>query len=432
MAVADMHVDGVGRVTTIGAGEPTEAVNRRSEGWGQVRGTAKGTGPKPARVLLMCTIPATAYKIYLPLAEGLRNEGHDVAFCCADGAEIQNIRSEGFAVKTIRIRRKPFSPGNMLAVAQLVAFMRKNEVQMIETSTPVASVVGRLAAVIAGVPVRINTIRGMFPRETHRWQSLLFDASEALLHRFSTCTLTINEKDKDELLNKGFAAKDRVMNIGCGGMGVDLGIFDPAAYGSEMLKGLKESLGMARGDFVVTFIGRLTQEKGILDYIDALSGLLRDNDDIRGLVVGDVLEDEYKSISRESIRACLADKGIEDRIVLTGIREDIAGLLAVSDVVALPSKREGFGMVLAEAAAMGKPVVVYRNRGAEEAVIDGVTGYIVDIGDVNAFGAAIRYLYNNRDKARDMGRAARAEAEKRFDQVEIVERYLKVFRDAER
>ena len=217
------------------------------------------------RTVLMCTIPATALRFYMPLGRELRNNGYDVTFCFADGAEAEAVRREGFQVQTLSMRRKPFSLGNAIAVFQLAVFLRKNEVKVIETSTPVASLVGRIAAVVARVPVRINTVRGMFPRDTHRWQSALYDTVETVLHHASSFTIAINEKDELELLDKGFARQDRIVNIGCGGVGVDTEEFDPQRYDYPTKKKQREMLGIGKDDFVVTYVGRLTTEKGVLD-----------------------------------------------------------------------------------------------------------------------------------------------------------------------
>jgi len=386
-----------------------------------------GIDSRTTKVALICTIPITAHSFYMPLARALKKNGYDVSFCFGDGPEANIIRSEGFQVKTLSIRRKPTALGNILALFQLTVFLRRNEVVMIETSTPIASAVGRLAAVLAGVPIRVNTIRGMFPRKTHKWQSLLFDCTEMALHRISSFTVTINESDKQELLRKGFAEPHKILNMGCGSVGVDLERFNPYRYERDMIKKMKTTFDMRENDFVVTFIGRLTEDKGISEYIEVIEALSGKNDAIKGLVVGDVLEDEHEAVSRTTLEAMLVEKGIRNKVTLTGHRDDVPDLMAITDVVVLPSKREGFGMVLAEAAAMEKPVVAYRCRGVEEAVIEGKTGFIIEPGDINGFAAAIQYLFSNKNRAREIGLAARTEAETRFDQTKVVERYLKVF-----
>lgn len=383
--------------------------------------------PKAIGVVLMCTIPSTALGFYLPLAKELRHSGYNVSFCFGDGDEAKIISSEGFRVKVLSVRRNPFYIGNAIAVLQLTLFLRKNHVKVIQISTPVASVVGRLAAVLANVPVRINAVWGLFPRETHGWQSIIFDFAESLLHRTSSYTLTLNKKDEEELLRKGFAKQGKIKTIAGGGFGVDLKKFDPSRFDQFSLDEIRKTLNLDKTNFVVTLIGRLTADKGIIDYIEALARLSRNNDDIRGLVVGEELEDERGAISRAELEVLLAENKINDRVVLTGFRSDIPELMAISDVVVLPSKREGFGQVLAEAAVMGKPVVAYKNRGAEEAVIDGKTGFLVELGDIEGFIAAIQNLHDNQYITKEIGNNARIEGAKRFDPDEISRGYLAIY-----
>jgi glycosyltransferase involved in cell wall biosynthesis len=80
---------------------------------------------------------------------------------------------------------------------------------------------------------------------------------------------------------------------------------------------------------------------------------------------------------------------------MKGFSEEIPKYLAISDVLVLPSYREGFGMVLAEAAAMGKPVIATRTRGSEEAVDDGKTGILIPQKDISALTNALDTLRTN-------------------------------------
>lgn len=385
------------------------------------------SGCRATRILMMTTIPISAVKLYLPLATELEKKGHEVIFCFADGDDAETISSAGFRVEVVNMRRNPFSFSNFIAVLRLASILRRNNVEVVSTTTPVASFVGRLAAILAGVPVRINTVRGMFPRETHKWQSIIFDIAEMLLHRVTTFTITINEQDMQELLAKEFARPDNIRCVGCGGFGVDFRVFDPHRYDQAFLGRMRAEFGIRDDDFVVTFIGRLTLEKGIEDYVEIMAELLKENDDIRGLVVGDVAQGEHRSVSIPQLNESLRARGIESSVSLTGFRDDISDLMAISDVVVLPSKREGFGMVLAEAAAMEIPVVAYRCRGVEEAVEDGVTGFVIEPGEINNFVVAIQRLRDDGTLQKKMGKAARAEAITRFDKESILQEYVEIY-----
>lgn len=372
------------------------------------------------------TIPATSLHLYFPLPERLRDEGFKVLFFFKKGEEADTIRKKAFIVKTLPLSRNPFSPGNIIAIPILAFYLRSNDVDIVETSTPVASVVGRIAATIAKVPIKINTVRGTFPRETHRIKYILFNLAEKVLHRTTTFTITINEKDKQEFIDKGFATIKDIINIGCGGVGVDFSRFNIENCTREV-ENYRKILGILENEYVVTFIGRLSKEKGVDDFLKVVSMLIDDGICLKALIIGDVLKNEHARITFKEIQSFLSNKKIEDKVIFLGFRNDIPNLLALTDVLILPSRREGFGMVIAEAAAMRKPAVAYRSRGTEEAILNGRTGILVENGDVVSLKEAVKILLRDADKRKLMGEAAFTRARERFDKEIIIKRYIKLF-----
>jgi glycosyltransferase involved in cell wall biosynthesis len=107
---------------------------------------------------------------------------------------------------------------------------------------------------------------------------------------------------------------------------------------------------------------------------------------------------------------------IKNKVRFLGERDDIPQLLAISDMLVLPSYREGLGMVLLEAAAAGKPVVTTNIRGCRDVVIHGETGLLVPPRAVEELADAILDLLRDADKRKRMGDASRRRAEERFDQ----------------
>jgi glycosyltransferase involved in cell wall biosynthesis len=90
-------------------------------------------------------------------------------------------------------------------------------------------------------------------------------------------------------------------------------------------------------------------------------------------------------------------------------------------VLVLPSRREAFGLVIAEAGYFGKPVIACRSQGPDEILIDGESGILVDQGDVDALAAALQTLYESEPKRQRMGATARREVMRRFDPVQNAE-----------
>lgn len=378
------------------------------------------------KIAFIHTIPKTTVLLYWPLPERLRQKGYDVVLCFGSGPEADVFKKKGFKVKEISISRSPFSPGNLRAVLELARYLRSEEIDIVETSTPVASIIGRTAAVLAGVPVKINTVRGSFPRETHLREYRLFNFAEKFLSKKTTFAITINETDKLEFIEKGYADRENIINMGCGGVGVDLSEFNRSTGEGEISE-RKENLGINPNDYVITYIGRLTEEKGIGDFLQVSSTLNEKGMDFKALVVGDTFEGEHHKITIDDIRKYVSEHDLEERVVLTGYSRDLPGILSVSDVLVLPTKREGFGLVIAEAAAMGLPAVAYRCRGTEEAIIEGETGVLVDNGNVELLTDAVEELGQNENKRNSLGEAAFARAKAKFDQERVLGKYVEVF-----
>jgi glycosyltransferase involved in cell wall biosynthesis len=125
--------------------------------------------------------------------------------------------------------------------------------------------------------------------------------------------------------------------------------------------------------------------------------------------------------------ALSASAGVDGMIDWLGHREDMPTLYAAADIVCLPSRAEGLPLVVLEAMAAGRAVVAARAGGVPEAVLDGVTGVLVDPGDVAGLADAVVALLTDDAVRSAMGRAARVRALERFRAEDMVARLESVF-----
>lgn len=157
----------------------------------------------------------------------------------------------------------------------------------------------------------------------------------------------------------------------------------------------------------ILFVGRLMREKGVDLLLDALSRL---KGDWACTIVGE-------GIASEQIRAHARSRGVDHRVTFAGwlTGDALAEALQAATVVAVPSRwPEPFGIVGIEAMAHARPVVAFRVGGIPEWLDDGVTGYAVAPGDVDAFAAGLGRLLDHPDEARAFGAAGRARVAKDF------------------
>ena len=166
--------------------------------------------------------------------------------------------------------------------------------------------------------------------------------------------------------------------------GVDLGEFDPRRVNGERVAGLAKSWRVPDGATVVMLPGRLTRWKGGLDFVAAIARLERR--DLCCLLVGA----EQRRGFRRELETEIERRGLMGLFRIVEDCRDMPAAYALSDVVVSASTDpEGFGRVIVEAQAMGRPVIATDHGGARESILHGVTGWLVPPGDPEALAAAI-------------------------------------------
>ena len=219
------------------------------------------------------------------------------------------------------------------------------------------------------------------------------------------------------------AAPDRVRVIP---RGVDLRVFDPAAVSADRLVALAGAWGVADAERVVLLPGRLTRWKGQHVMIEALARLERDG--MRCLLVGD---DQGRERYRRELQDDIDRRRVTDTVHLFGHCQDMPAAYMLADVVVSTSvEAEAFGRVIAEAQAMGRPVIATDHGAARETVIDGETGWLVPPGDAGALAAAIRAALALDVEARErLASVAIANVRANFSRELMCRRTLEVYRE---
>jgi glycogen(starch) synthase len=170
-------------------------------------------------------------------------------------------------------------------------------------------------------------------------------------------------------------------------------------------------------------LGRLVPAKGFDLALEALSLLLGRFPHVRLIIVGD--GSERPALERKAARL-----GIEEAVEFVGWVEPdkVPAFLATATAVLMPSRNEGLPLVGIQAAMMGLPIVAARAGGLSEIVLDGETGLLVDVGDVDGLAEAIAYLLDRPEVAIEFGHAARQRAEELFGWQRCVAAYNALYR----
>lgn len=208
-----------------------------------------------------------------------------------------------------------------------------------------------------------------------------------LAERWSDRVVALNHADLEEQVALGLAPREKYVVIP---NGIDLRLFreEMNLTGRD---GVRRSLGLSNGALTVAVIGRLTREKGHEVLLEALSRLAPDLSPVLLIVGGGPREPHLRLECRRL--------GIRSRVRFLGVRRDVPGLLAASDLVVLPSFYESGGLVLMEAMAARRPVIASRTGGVPDLVEDGETGLLVPPGEPEALALAMEQVLRNRSLA---------------------------------
>jgi glycosyltransferase involved in cell wall biosynthesis len=174
-----------------------------------------------------------------------------------------------------------------------------------------------------------------------------------------------------------------------------------------------------RGKFLVSFFGRLSIEKAPADFVE-IAHLLRENGGIRFLMTGEGKE-------RASVLALIERYGLQDRIYAPGFVDNAQDLMALSDVVVVPSTLDGMPLVVFEAQALGKPVVASAVGSIPDVVQDGKTGLLCRPGDVRGFADRILQLWKSPELRRAIAAAGGVAVRANHGAESMTDKYLEVF-----
>jgi glycosyltransferase involved in cell wall biosynthesis len=310
------------------------------------------------------------------------------------------LRAEGFEFWPIAVNQKSLNPVSLLRLTrQYVTLFRQEKPSVFHAFTIKPFIAGLIAARYAKVPRRIATVTGL---------GHVFLSSSILVRFLSIFLLRIamsyahhvffyNEADRDEYLRRRIVKIEKTGLVS--GSGLDTSRFPvpPWPAISEI--------------FSVVYVGRMLREKGVPELLEAAKRLKRAGVPVKISLVGDFDPNNPSSISSDEM-----DMAVKDGFVdWHGFATDIRPYVAKAHAVILPSHREGIPLALLEGGAMGRALIATDVPGCREAVINGVTGLLTPLGDVEALVNAITTLAQNPDTVEKMGSAAHQDILARFD-----------------
>jgi glycosyltransferase involved in cell wall biosynthesis len=375
--------------------------------------------------------------------EGLHARGRRVTLisgptCGPEGSLVRRAQHGGYDNLEVPELRRNINPWlDARARREMAAHLSDLRPDVVHTHSSKAGILGRFAARDARVPIIVHTIHGMsFNRTQPWWLRLPFRWLERRAARFTDALVCVADAMIEQSLAARIAPPERFVTIYSG---MEVERFDPDRLATQVTENregvaraeapssssassvadvpnrcdraaIRQSWGFDDQHVVVGTIARLFRRKGYEQLLPIMAAAARREPRLRFVWVGD-------GAQRAEYESELARLGLRDHTVLTGLvpPERIPQMLAGFDILAHTSQWEGLPRTVVQAQLMRVPAVAFAIDGTPEVVLEGKTGRLIPLNDLEAFAAALVELAHDPEQRARMGAAGRASCLERFD-----------------
>jgi N,N'-diacetylbacillosaminyl-diphospho-undecaprenol alpha-1,3-N-acetylgalactosaminyltransferase len=373
------------------------------------------------KVVIVLNDEFSAWHFRRGLIEALIARGVVVTIVTPDGPNVPKLVALGAKHVAVPMHRFISPLEDLRLFLHLYRVFRLERPDIVHTMTVKPNTLGAVAARLAGVPKVVGLVSGLgsvfVPVKGYR----------SRLYRLIVCSMywiagkihnRIWFQNQDDLsLFVKWRLLDCQKAVLIRSSGINLQAYSPRAVERNAVASLRGELGIAESTRVVMMmVARLTWSKGVREFVEAAELLGVDCGNVVSVLVGPLDANEPDAVPEKYLKARESA-----HLIRLGWRSDLQQLLAMADVVTLPSfYREGVPRSLLEAMAMGKPIVTTDNVGCRDVVDEGKNGFLVPVRNSNALAAAIGKLVTDEALRNSFGRWSRSKVEAEFDEIAVI------------
>ncbi len=331
----------------------------------------------------------------LSMARYLDKDRYEQVVACARiiGGFDQRLEAEGARVEVLGVMGSPFNLRYFIKLVRLVRQVRPHIIHGAVFEGVISAVVGGL---LCRVPVIVIEETSEPANRSWRGHALF-----RILARFAQAVVATSPAVHTYLTEQLGITSGKVHLIL---NGVEAPIRPPVETVAEK----RRKFGLTDESFVIGSVGRMLDDHKLFSVLlRAFKEFSDGRPEARLLLVGD-------GVDRKSLEALSQDLRLYDSVIFAGHQSDVAGFYALMNVFALVPAREGFGLAAVEAMFMGLPVIASRVGGLKNIVMDGVTGILVEPGDIAGLAGALIQLYESPQTANALGLAGHQRADERY------------------
>ncbi len=344
----------------------------------------------------------------------LRELGWETHAACPQDTASARLSEDGFAVHPIDLPHRAGVRDGLRGASQFWKLLERERFDLIHTHNAHNGVIGRVLARVRGIP------------SVHTWRYSPLDAAdgpiergvyfgaEATASRAGNFVCFQNPDDLDLAVSSRIVRRNQAFLVG---NGIDV---DRYQHPQRPRETTRASLGSSADARIVLCVARFAERKHVEDVVSAFSMISQDLPNARLVLVG---EGERES----KLRAQVAQLGLAERVVFTGHRNDVADVLAASDVLCLASRREGIPRAVMEAMAAGCPVVATDVVGTKTLLEHRRTGLLAPFADPAALSASVLEVLRDLPLAESLRQNARIEVERNWSQGAVAERVSRIY-----
>lgn len=310
----------------------------------------------------------------------LTDQGYEIVVVSSDAPNTDAFcKRNGVRFVPLNIPRSVSPMAIVKAVKSICSLIRKEKADAVFGHTPVGALCAMIAARLCGVKNRVYYRHGLIYTTMKGLKHTIFKAEEKFVASLATSVINVSHSLSKLAVVDGLNEAEKQYVIGhgtCGGIDAQ-NIFNPSLVDVDKLLLIKKKLGLNDADIVFGFCGRICNDKGIPELVDAFELFQKLHSNIKAKLLFIGRFDTRDGISEEKKQQIESNSDI----VISGHidKVEISYYYSMLDVFVFPSHREGFGMCVIEASAMEKPILDSRAHGCVDAIVEHETGEYIDL-----------------------------------------------------
>lgn len=324
--------------------------------------------------------------------------------------DLEKIRTRGIKPFEIPMARNIQLGDDLKSLGQLYRLLRTSHFDIVHSHSSKAGFLGRIATKLA----RKKTVTLYSPHAIAISVNRIYKPIEKFAGFFTDGIVAVSKSEQDQLKSYNLVSPEKVYYVTAA---INVKSYSNFPRSPE----IREKLGIPREAVLIGTAGRLADQKDPLTFLRIADIVCKRECTAHFLWAGD---GELRGHVIEQAKLL----GIEDRVHFIGYWPELRPVLASLDIFVLTSRYESFGYVTCEAMALGKPVVATNVDGSNELVRDEETGYLVEVGNAESFGAKLLSLIEDPACRSRFGTAGQLRAEEHYDLTRMVSEIEDLYR----